>query len=141
MRVANRGGQIGQDAMSAAATDRLIASSYLTRAEDLLAKQSKRSVEDNRPHIARTLRISSATVRNIRRARRQTVPGWLKEKIIGLFVDAAQAELRAIQNEIDIARQIGLGNHDSKLVAARARAAALVEILDDVALEGTGDPQ
>lgn len=135
---AKRDGQIGQGAMAAAASDRLIASRYLTRAEDLLAGQRKRTVEDNRPYVARALRISASTVHNIRRARRKIVPGWLKEKIVGLFIEAAQAELMAIEHEIEVARQIGLGNGDGALIAARARAANLVSILDGISSEGAG---
>jgi hypothetical protein len=135
---AKRDGEFRQGAMAAAASDQLVASKYLARAEDLLAAQRSRTVEDNRPYIARALQISASTVHNIRRARRKAVPGWLKEKIISLFVEAAQAELRAIEHEIHVARQIGLGNSDGALVAARTRAAALVDILDGISSEGAG---
>jgi hypothetical protein len=135
---AKRDGQIGQGAMTAATSDRMVASDYLMRAENLLAGQAQRTVEDNRAHVARVLRISEATCQNIRRGRRKIVPGWLKEKIVGLFIDAAQLELMALEHEIIVARQIGLGNSDSKLLAARARAANLVSVLDSISSEGAG---
>jgi hypothetical protein len=136
---AKRDGDFRQGAMAAAASDRMVASDYLTRAENLLAGQASRSVENNRPHVARVLRVSEATCSNIRRGRRQIIPAWLKENIISLFIHAAEAELRAIENEIDVARQIGLGNGDSKLVEARARAANLVRVLEAVNSEGAGE--
>jgi hypothetical protein len=133
---AKRDGDFRQGAMAAAASDRMLASDYLTRAEDLLATQTGRTVDANRPYVARALQITVSSCHNIRRQRRKIVPGWLKEKIIGLFVDAAQNELRAIEHEIEVARQIGLGNSDGKLIEARTRAAALVRILDSVCSEG-----
>jgi hypothetical protein len=116
----------------------MIASTYLTRAENLLARQTRRTIEENRPHVARKLDISVSAIDFIRRQRRKIVPAWLKEKIIRLFIQAAQNELMAIEHEIEIARQIGLGNGDSALIAARARASALVSILDNVTSEGAG---
>ena len=124
--------------MSAAASDCMVASTYLTRAERLLAQQAGRSVEGNRPNVARRLSVTVSACADIRRRRRQSIPGWLKEKIISLFIEAAQAELRAIEHEILVARQIGLGNSDGALIAARARAAALVDILDGINSEGAG---
>lgn len=139
MRSAKRDGEIRRGAMAAAASDRLIASTYLTRAEDLLARQTRRTVEENRPQVARRLDISISACDFIRRQRRKIVPAWLKEKIIGLFIQAAQAELLAIEHEIEVARQIGMGNGDGALIAARARAAALVNVLDSITSEGAGE--
>lgn len=135
---AKRDGDFPQVKMSAAASDCMVASTYLTRAESLLAQQTGRTVESNRPNVARRLSVTVSACADIRRRRRQSIPAWLKEKIIALFIDTAQAELRAIENEIAIARQIGLGNGDGKLIAARARASALVSILDSISSEGAG---
>jgi hypothetical protein len=136
VKSAERDGDVRRGAMVAAASDRLIASTYLTRAENLLARQNQRTVEENRPLIARKLDISISACDFIRRQRRKIVPAWLKDKIIRLFIQAAQAELAAIEHEIEVARQIGLGNGDGALIAARARASALITILDSVNSEG-----
>lgn len=136
MKNANGGGDFRRGAMIAAATDQLIASDYLTKAESLRAAQSRRTVEENRPAIARALDISVTSIERIRHRKRKTVPAWLKERIVHLFIQAAQDELKALQHAVDIARQIGLGNGDSALIEARARAADLVRILDDVTSEG-----
>ena len=133
---AKRDGEFRQGAMSAAALDRDIASKYLARAEDMLAARRKVSVEENRSSVARTLRVSASTVRNIRYSRLNVVAGWLKENIISLFIDAAQAELVAIEHEIQIARQVGAGNSDGALNKIRDRAAAIVAILDEISAEG-----
>lgn len=138
---AKRDGDFRQGAMTAAALDQQVARKYLTLAEDFLAKQSRRSVEDNRPNVARKLDTSVSTVSNTRRGRNKIVPAWFKEKIIRLFIQAAQNEMMAIEHEIEVARQIGLGNGDSALIAARARASALVTILDGVVTEGAGAGQ
>jgi hypothetical protein len=130
-------GEIRRGAMAAAASDRLIASNYLKRAEDLFARQRCQTVEEVRPFVAGKLSISVSAAEFIRRMRRQIVPSWLKERIVLLFIEAAQAELRAIEHEIEVARQIGLGNGDGKLIAARARATALVDLLDSVATESS----
>lgn len=137
MSNAKRDGENRRGAMGAAVSDQIVARDYLSRAEALLAGRARRTVEANRPAVARTLTISVTAVERIRHMRRQIIPAWLKEKIISLFIDAAQAELRAIEHEIEVARQIGLGNGDSKLIEARARAATLVRILDCVATEGS----
>lgn len=139
MENANRGGEFRQGAMIAATTDQAIASDYLTRAENLIAVQRKRTVEENRPAIARALEVSVTALERIRHKRRKMVPGWLKDKIVRLFIEAAQAELRALENEIFVARQIGVGNSDGALIEARTRAAALVKILDDICSEGAGE--
>jgi hypothetical protein len=135
---AERDGEIRRGAMGAAASDRLIASNYLTRAEDLLSRQTRQTIEENRPLVAHKLAISESACDFIRRQRRKIVPAWLKERIVNLFIQVAQAELRAIENEIATARQIGLGNGDGKLIAARARASALITILDSVSSESAG---
>lgn len=129
--------------MVAAVSDRVIASEYLLRAENLLSAQTGRSVDENRGYVARKLKITVAACANIRRQRRKIVPSWLKEQIVSLFIDCAQNELRAIEHEIEVARQIGLDNSDDKLSAALARAKALVAVLNSVSSEGTpasGDP-
>jgi hypothetical protein len=136
---AKRDGDFRQGAMIAAVSDRQVASLYLAKTEDLIARQKKRTVEEVRPVVARSLKITASAADFIRRNRRKVVPSWLKENIVALFIDTAQAELRAIENEIQIARQVGLGNSDGKLIAARARAAALVDILDSISSEGAGE--
>lgn len=138
MKTTKGDGDFRRVRMSAAVSDGEVASFYLVKTERMIAKQRDRTVEDVRPVVARSLKITASAADFIRRNRRKVVPSWLKENIVALFIETAQAELRAIENEILIARQIGLGNNDGALVAARARAAALVEILDGVSSEGAG---
>lgn len=136
---AKQGGEIRQGAMIAAATDREVASAYLRRTEDLLSRQAGQSIDGVRPAIARRLEVSVSALQFIRRKRRKIVPGWLKERIVALFIEAAQKELRAIEHEIEVARQIGLGNSDGRLVKARSRAADLLQIIENVSSECKGD--
>lgn len=117
--------------MTVAVTDGSMASAYLTRTEDLFAKQRGARVEDIRPTVASKLRITVSAADFIRRGRRKVVPSWLMENIVRLFIEAAQAELRAIEHDIEIARQIGMDPRDDALVAAKTRAASLVKILEE----------
>jgi hypothetical protein len=133
---AKRGGDFRQGAMTSAASDQTIASDYLIRAEKILAVRQGCTVEENRPAIARALDVSVTSVERIRHKRRKVIAAWLKDKIVNLFIEAAQAELRSLTHDIEIARQIGLGNGDGALIEARARAQALVKILDDISSEG-----
>ena len=136
MRTTNEGGESRHGAMTAAVNDGTAASAYLTRAENLIAKQKGRTVDSVRPAIAAGLKITVSAAHFIRRGRRKVVPSWLKQNIIALFIKAAQDELAAITHEIEVARQIGLGNGDDALIEAKARAAALIGLLDNVSSEG-----
>lgn len=132
MRVTKRDGEFcRQGKMAVAANDGSMASAYLSRAEDLIAKQRQQPVDVVRPAIASKLKITVSAAEFIRRGRRKIVPAWLMDGIVSLFIEAAQAELRAIEHEIEIARQIGLDPRDDALIAAKTRAASLVRILEE----------
>lgn len=131
-------GEIRRGAMIAAVSDHQVASLYLVKTEELVARQKNSSPKDVRAAIARSLKISASAMDFIRRQRRKVVPASLKESIVSLFIETAQAELRAIEHEIDIARQIGLGNGDGSLIEARTRAAHLLGLIDSISLEVSG---
>lgn len=126
---ANEDGEYRQGAMVAATSDVTVASRYLESLEDLNANQKGVTVEDNRPSIARALNISVSSVHNLRRHRRKSVPSWLRDKIVSLFIEVAQNEIRLLEHEIAVAKQVGMDPRDGALVAACARAAALHALL------------
>lgn len=138
---AKKDGDFRQGVMVAATTDHLIASRYLKRAENLYAKQQGKRIEDVRPEVASKLTITPDALAFIRRERRKNVPSWLKDSIVCLFIEVAQAELRAIEHEIEVARQIGLSGSDGRLVKARARAKGLFHLLEEIASERIGADQ
>jgi hypothetical protein len=134
---AKKGGEdFRQGAMGAALKDGVVASKYLARTENLIAERAHKRVEDIRPGVASKLRITASAAHFIRRGRRKIVPSWLMDKIIALFIETAQAELRAIEHEIEVARQIGLDPRDDALLAAKTRAASLVAILEGTVGKG-----
>jgi hypothetical protein len=123
-------GEFRQGSMLATVSDSQIAKEYIARTEDMIARREHSRVVDIRPSVARKLTVSASSLDLIRRGRRKIIPAWLKTKIIALFIETAQAELRALEHEITTAIQIGLDPRDGALVAAKARAAALISILE-----------
>jgi hypothetical protein len=123
-------GEVRQGSMLATVSDSQIAKTYIARTEDMIARREQRRVAEVRPSVARKLSVTASSLDLIRRGRRKIIPAWLKTKIVALFIETAQAELRAIEYEIEVARQIGLDPRDGALVAARTRAAALISILE-----------
>jgi len=123
--------------MRAAVNDGAVARQYLARTEDLIADQKGRTVEDIRPSVASALKITASAVHLIRRGRRKEIPSWLMDKIVGLFIETAQNEMRALEHEIEVARRLGLDHRDGTISAAKARAAAILRVLESVSSEGS----
>jgi len=73
--------------------------------------------------FASKLAVSVKTLRLIRQQRRKTVPHFLMSGIRAVMIEVLQAEIRLLQHEVDIAKQVGLDHRED----AFAEAAAAIE--------------
>jgi hypothetical protein len=123
VKSAERDGDVRRGAMAAAASDRLIASTYLTRAEDLLAGQTRRTIEENRPQVARKLDISISACDFIRRQRRKIVP-FLEAKIKLASQDGFHVELSDINPALKPHVRVAVRGRSPAAAAPSSRASA-----------------
>ncbi len=100
-------GEFRRGAMVAASTDAERASTRLGLLEDLTARRKGETVEGNRPSIARQLNTSVSAVDFIRRKRRKIIPSWLQDRIRVKLIEVLQAELRELEHDRDLYRQVG----------------------------------
>jgi hypothetical protein len=84
---------------------------------------------EGRPHLAKRLRASPGTLENLRRLRLKTVPSWLMDRLRAELVAVLSNEVRKLEHEIHIHRQIGSRHSDDDLRAAEAQIAAAKKIL------------
>lgn len=124
---------VPETAVSAAAADVQLASRFVTRLERLEAERQGRRVVDIRPDLARVLRTAPGTLANIRKQRRKVIPRWLLQAIRDAMIRALQAEVRALEHEIAIARQIGLDPREDAFQQAQASLDAAKALLEDAA--------
>lgn len=100
------------------------ASEMLVRLEALEARKANVTVIDNRSKLAARLKTTAGTLANIRKERRKTIPAWLMRNIGERLIVALQSEIRALEHEIENARQIGLDPRDDAFSAAEASLAS-----------------
>lgn len=91
------------------------------RAEDLEARRRQQTVRDARVGLARRIGVTAATLRNVRKHRRQNIPAWLMAAIRRVLVEVLQAEIRALEHEVHLARQAGLDDREDALAHAAAQ--------------------
>lgn len=101
----------------------------LTLAEDTGARRKGFTVERMRGKFAVMLQVPAKTLLHIRNQRRKSVPQFLMFGIRNILIDVLQAEIRALEHEIQIARQIGLDCRDDDFEKAAASIEVAREIL------------
>ena len=116
---ASRNGEIRRGAMFAAETDVEMASANLETLEWLSARRRRRTVEDNRPAIARSLGVGVTAIERIRHKRRKVIPSWVMAAIRTKLIVTLQQEIAELEHEIDIAHHLGV-REDVYLQAAVA---------------------
>lgn len=131
--MSQRKGHVAVSNASCAIQDVEIASGLLCRLEDLEAGRRQQRVIDVRPSVARRIGVSSGTLENIRKGRRKIIPSWLLGSIRRVLVDVLQSELRALEHEIGITKQIGLDHHSSAVAETEALLAKAKALLEDAA--------
>jgi hypothetical protein len=102
----------------------------LTLAEDTYARRKGFTVQDAREAFSKILKVPQKTLLHVRNQRRKSVPQFLMSGIRNLLVDVLQAEIRSLEHEIHIARQIGVDPREDvfeQAAASIAYARALLE--------------
>ena len=87
--------------------DVAVACALLIELEDRAARQIGLRVHIVRRDLARQLRTSPGTLRNIRKQRRKSVPAFLMEGLVRMTIDNLQAEMRAHEHRIAVLKQKG----------------------------------
>ncbi len=83
-----------------------------------------------RKDIARDLGITKSALEGLRSRRTKTVPGWLKDRIRALLIQALQGERQNIEHEINLHKQAGAHPSSNALAEAEAHLCALRAILN-----------
>jgi hypothetical protein len=125
----------GQRTVSAFVRDIPHASRMLELAETIRARQTGLSEGDVRSSFANKLAVSVKTLRLIRTQRRKTVPHFLMAGIRAVMIEVLQAEIRSLEHEINISKQIGLDHREDAFAVAAAAIDAARKLLER-AVEG-----
>ena len=97
--------------------------------EDAEAKRLGIRVQEARTFIASRLGISPGTMENWRRMRTKIVPNWLMNRLRAELINVLQSEIRRLEHEVQLARQIGSNYRDDTLASAETALASAREIL------------
>lgn len=123
MAIANGDGFFSQGRMNAA-SDVVRTSQMVERLEELEAARLGIRVSEVRIIIARRIRMSAATIANLRRGRRKAVKSDEIGNIRAALIWALQKQVVGLEHEIHLHLQAGADPRDDDLAAAQA---ALVE--------------
>lgn len=118
----------GDDKMSSA----VIEETARTWARELEAKEAKRSgvsIRDARKTVARRAGLSPGTLENIKLGRTKGVRAFVFEKIRAAFMREDEAEIRRLEHELHLARQIGLDARCDEVRAVESDRKALLEAM------------
>jgi hypothetical protein len=126
----------GQRKVAASVSDIPVASRWLTLAEDTRARQTGFTVSDVRDSFASKLKVPAKTLRLIRGEKRKSVPHFLMSGIRNLLIEVLHAEIRSLEHEIAVARQVGMDCREDAFEQASASIAAARKILEDAAGSG-----
>jgi hypothetical protein len=125
--------RFGQSKVAASVSDIPVASRWLTLAEDTRARQTGFTVGDVRDSFAGKLKVSAKTLRLIRGEKRKTVPHFLMSGIRNLLIEVLHAEIRSLEHEIAVAKQVGMDCREDAFEQASASIAAARKILENAA--------
>lgn len=110
---------------------------WVTRLEDDQAIERGTTVVSRRRELAAEAGVAPATFENLRRGRISALSAADYESIRLLFIRKSEGLAAALRSEIaSLTKLVGRSYGDSALIAARARASALITILDSVSSEG-----
>lgn len=110
-----------------------VASRMLTLLENTKARRTGFTVYETRQTIASALSVPEKTLLHIRNQRRKSVPQFLMSGIRNLLIDVLQAEIRSLEHEIAVARQIGMDCREDAFEQASASIAVARKILEAAA--------
>lgn len=116
---ANQDGFFESEVMDAA-TDVTTASSMIQRLENIEAERRGVTVQEVRIIISRKVRLSTASLANLRRGRRKSVKTDEMGKVRSALIQALQKQIRALEHEITIHRQTGADHRDLDFAKAEA---------------------
>lgn len=128
--------RFGDGRKSGPVSDIPVASHMLTLAEDTDARRKGFTVKQARERFARMLKVPTRTLLHIRAKRSKSVPHFLMTGIRDILIDVLQAEIRALENQIAIARQVGADCNDNAFGEAAASLDAARQILAAAAAAG-----
>lgn len=132
----------GRRRVTGPVSDIPVASRLLSLAEDTDARRRGFTVQEARQRIARVLKVPARTLLHIRNQRRKSVPQFLMSGIRDILIDVLQAEIRSLEHEIHIARQIGMDGREDAFLEAAASIEIARKILEGaVRSDGGQRPQ
>lgn len=112
-----------------ATADAVTANRFVRLIEDTHARRLGVRVQEVRQGVAHRLRAPAGTLENIRRLRKKVVPHWLMARLRSELVATLTQEVQRLENEINLAREAGMGDRDDALAAAAAQLASAKSIL------------
>jgi hypothetical protein len=83
------------------------------------------SLAGARPIVARDIGVSTGTLETLRRGRLKRIEGWLRDKIESVLMREIEAEIRRLNHELALYRQIGRTPRPGDLEEIEADLAAL----------------
>lgn len=101
--------------------------------EDAEARRLGLPLGDARNRVAGRLGVAPGTLENIRRMRAKVIPSWLMARIRAEFITVLQREILHLENEIHIARQIGMDHREDDFSAAETQLHEAKKILNGTA--------
>jgi DNA-binding transcriptional regulator YdaS (Cro superfamily) len=101
------------------------------RAEDLEARRKQQTVRDARTGLARRIGVTAATLRNVRKRRRQVIPAWMMTAIRRVLVEVLSAEIRALDHELQLHLATSSDHRSHALDEAQARLAEARAIFEE----------
>jgi hypothetical protein len=117
----------GTTMTAAAYTDR--ARGWARALEDREAARNGMTIADAREAVSRRLAVPAGTLENLRKNRLKAIAAHWYEKLRSGVVRELEAELRHVEHELNIARQIGLDPASGEAHALLATEARLREAL------------
>jgi hypothetical protein len=115
----NEDGFLSQRKMDGA-TDVIRAQDMLRRLENVEAERLGVSIDDVRVVVSRQVRISVASLANLRRGRLKGIYSHQLTRIRTALIAALQNRLRALEHEIQLHLQAGADPRDDDLALAQA---------------------
>ncbi len=110
-----------------------VASRMLTLLEDTKARRSGFTVQRVRRSFANRLSVPEKTLLHVRNQRRKSIPQFLMFGIRNLLIEVLQAEIRHLEHEIAIARQIGMDCREDAFEQAAASIDVARKLLETAA--------
>jgi ribosomal protein S12 methylthiotransferase accessory factor YcaO len=129
---ANDGGDSGRRGKGSMRGN-VLASSLMERLERFEIERNGGTAREARRRVAKLVGVGPATLDNIRRGRIKEARFSLVSKLLAAVINETQRQIRALEHDLQVARQVGVPAGDDAIVEvethiARARA-CLAEIV------------